>query len=56
VRAVNDQFSFYVNDEYLASATDDTFTQGRFGVFAKSFETADLTTHFDDITAWAIKP
>jgi hypothetical protein len=56
VRAVNDQFSFYVNDEFLASATDNTFAQGRFGVFAKSFETANLTIHFDDITAWTIKP
>jgi hypothetical protein len=56
VRAVNDQLSFYVNDEFLATATDKTFAQGRFGTFAKSFETANLTIHFDDITAWTIKP
>ena len=56
VRAVNNQFSFYINDQLLASTTDDTFAGGRFGVFAKSFETPGLTVHFDDITAWNLKP
>jgi type IV secretory pathway TrbD component len=56
VRAVKDQFSFYVNDDFLASTNDATFAQGRFGVFAKSFETGNLTIRFDDITAWSIKP
>jgi len=56
VRAAGDQFSFYVNDQLMTTTTDDTFTAGRFGVFAKSFETPNLTVNFYDITAWNLNP
>jgi hypothetical protein len=56
VRAVNSRFSFFANDQLLASIADDGFAQGRFGVFAKSFETPNLAVQYDDITAWNVKP
>jgi tRNA A-37 threonylcarbamoyl transferase component Bud32 len=52
----NGAFTLYVNDQQIASVTDDTFTEGGVGIFAWSganVSTADVT--FDDFIITSLK-
>ena len=54
VRAEGDLFKLYLNGEYLTSATDETFTGGKFGVFAYSQSTPGLQVAFDDLVVFPV--
>jgi hypothetical protein len=52
VRAVGEQFEFFVNGQSVLTLTDATVPAGRFGVYARSIGTAGLRVTFDDLAAW----
>lgn len=54
VRAVGDQISMYVNEQFLQTVTDSTFSGGRFGIYAATRLTPTLTGVFDDLIAYPI--
>ena len=55
VRADGAQLSFYANNAFLGTVTDDSFSEGNFGVGLRAFQTDELTVSFDDIKAWVIQ-
>lgn len=44
-----DQFTFYVNDTWLETVTDDTFASGNIGLAAGTFEEPGVVVHFDNL-------
>jgi hypothetical protein len=54
VRAVGDQISLYVNDQFLGTVADGTFAEGVIGMYVGSRLTPDLTVTFDDIAVYTI--
>jgi hypothetical protein len=53
VMVEGDDFTFYMNGEKLASASDASFEAGFFGLFVQSVETDDYTVKFDSMRYWA---
>ena len=54
VRAEGHRFNLYVNGEYITMATDDTFSGGKFGLYAASHATPGLYVAFDDIVVYPV--
>jgi hypothetical protein len=54
VRAVGDQISLYVNDQFLVTVTDGTFSEGLIGMYVRTFLTPKMTVVFDDIKAYIV--
>ena len=54
VRAEGHRFNLYVNGEYITMATDDTFSGGKFGLYASSYATPGLYVAFDDIVVYPV--
>ncbi len=55
VRAVcvGDYLALYVNDKFVAEATDTTYTSGYAGLTATAFDGGDTDISFDNLTIWA---
>lgn len=56
VRAEGAQISLYLNDQFVTQANVANTQAGRFGVFAKSAQTSNLLTEFDELSAWQLTP
>ena len=56
VRALGGRFYFFANDEYLGEATDNSFAEGHFGVFAQSSAAGGLAARFDNLQVRAATP
>ena len=56
VRAVGDQISLYVNDQFLITVTDGTFAEGLLGMYARTLLTPNMSVVFDDIKAFVVNP
>ena len=54
VRAEGTQVSLYLNDQFVTQANVLDASAGRFGVFAKSAQTSNLLTEFDELSAWQL--
>jgi hypothetical protein len=54
VRADGTQISLYVNDQFVTQVNVSASYAGRFGVFAKSAQTSNLLTEFDELSAWTL--
>lgn len=48
------EFSFYVNDVYLASVLHSAFESGNIGLAAGTFDEAGVVIHFDDLAVRAL--
>ncbi len=55
IRADGQQLDFYANDTFLAGLSDDTFSEGVFGVGLRTGASESLTVTFDDFQAWTIQ-
>jgi len=47
-----EQFTFYVNDTWLATVTDDAFATGSIGLAAGSFDEPGVVVHFDNVRVY----
>lgn len=56
VRAVGDQISLYVNDQFLITVADGTFAEGLLGMYARTLLTPNMGVVFDDIKAFVVTP
>ncbi|MBI3360892.1 MAG: hypothetical protein HY023_07260 [Chloroflexi bacterium] len=56
VRALGDEFKFFVNGEYLGSASDSSFAEGTFGLFAQAGLDAGLSVDFDNLRVRSAMP
>lgn len=52
VMVKDDTFTLYMNGEQLASASDNAFDAGFFGVFVRAGETSEYTVKFDQMRYW----
>lgn len=52
IKAEGDRFSLYANGQFLADATDDTFSEGRFGPFIGHAATEEFTITISEIAYW----
>jgi len=48
------EFRFYVNDQYLFTAQDATFTEGFFGIYIYDRTAGGETVYFEDLIARAV--
>jgi hypothetical protein len=55
VRGEGKQISLYVNRQFLTRVEVTALTKGRFGAYANSAATADLTARFDNFIAWGMQ-
>jgi len=46
------QFTFYANGVQTGQVQDNTYTQGKFGLFIAASETEDFTAQYDEIAYW----
>lgn len=53
VRAFGPEITVWVNDQELASITDDALSHGNFGFFASSFSDPYMWVSFDNLKLWA---
>ena len=54
VEASGENFSFYVNDEFIDAAIDPDFSQGDIGLFAGTYENTGVHIGFDNLKVWAV--
>lgn len=54
VEVVDENFSFYINDELVDTAIDSDFAQGDVGVVAGTYQTSGVDIAFDDLKVWAV--
>jgi hypothetical protein len=54
VRGEGKQISLYVNQQFLTRVDLTTLTKGRFGAYANSAATPNLTAQFDDFIVWGL--
>jgi hypothetical protein len=52
VEATGNQFSFYVNDEFLTSITADAFPSGNIGLAVGAFDEPGVVIHFDNVMVY----
>lgn len=55
VTCAGSKITLYVNDQRLATVTDDSYTHGDIGLFAASFAEPDVHITFDNLKVWAAK-
>ncbi len=55
VRCSGDQFTFFVNDTYLATVTDGHLESGSIGLAAGTFDEAGVVVHFDNVRVYALE-
>ncbi|HID62831.1 MAG TPA: FHA domain-containing protein [Anaerolineae bacterium] len=55
VTCAGPQITLHVNDQYLATATDDSYDHGDIGLFAISFAEPNVHITFDNLKVWAAK-
>jgi len=53
VSALNSRISVYVNGQFLAEVTDESFRRGDIGFFAGTFNEPGVHVSFDDLQIWA---
>ena len=54
MKAEGNQISLFVNDKYLTTIQDETFTQGMFGLFVGGPDTAGFSAWFDQVSYWEL--
>lgn len=52
--AEGDTFKLYANGKFLAEVSDDTYSEGRFGLFIGSAETAHFKVYVEEVAYWLI--
>jgi hypothetical protein len=52
VTCVGEQFTFYVNDTWLTTVSDDALDGGRIGLAAGSFDEPGVVVHFDNVRVY----
>jgi pSer/pThr/pTyr-binding forkhead associated (FHA) protein len=55
VTCAGSQITLHVNDQHLATATDDSYDHGDIGLFAVSFAEPNVHITFDNLKVWAAK-
>jgi hypothetical protein len=55
VTCAGPQITLHVNDQHLATVTDDSYDHGDIGLFAASFAEPNVHVTFDNLKAWAAK-
>ncbi len=54
VYAVGNNLKLYANGQFLSEYTDDSFSEGRFGVFIGADETENFQVNLDEVAYWKI--
>ena len=55
VTCAGSQITLHVNDQHLATVTDDSYDHGDIGLFAASFAEPNVHITFDNLKVWAAK-